>query len=205
MNSLGKNVGLNHSGFSGDKMSYATSLEPVVMNRRIFAVSSVACLLCTGAPALTQALAQTAREPEAIVKSLYEATMKDPARPGFGVTKADRRLLTTSLRTLWDKAEKKTNPTGKELGAIDFDIVSMSQDPSIASYQLKTEKPDDQHATVVAIFVIGPNHTETGQKVVVNYDFLREGGAWKIDDVRSSIDKKPWTLRGNLAMHLKNR
>jgi hypothetical protein len=153
----------------------------------------------------TPAPAQAPRQPEAIVKSLYEAVMKKPDAPGFGVTKADRRLLTTSLRTQWDKAEKKANPTGKELGAIDFDIVSMSQGPNIASYALKAEKRDDQHTTVVATFVIGPNHTHTGQKVVVNYDFLREGGAWKIDDIRSSIDKKPWTLRGNLAMHLKSR
>ena len=153
----------------------------------------------------TPAPAQAPREPEAIVKSLYEATMKNTMKAGFGVTKAERRLLTTSLRTLWDKAEKKTNPTGKELGAIDFDAVSMSQDPNIASYVLMTEKRNDQHVTVVATFVIGPNHTHTGQKEVVNYDFLREGGAWKIDNIRSSIERKPWTLRGNLEMHLKSR
>ena len=60
--------------------------------------------------------------------------------------------------------------------------------------------------TIVATYVVGPNHTHTGQKVVVNYDFLREGGAWKIDNVRSTaFDKKPWTLRDNLEMHLKSR
>ena len=153
----------------------------------------------------TPAPAQDPREPEAIVKSLYEAVMKDTMGPAFGVTAKDRRMLTKSLRTLWNTAEKKANPTGKELGAIDFDFVSMSQDPNIASYTLKTEKRNDQHATIVATFVIGPNHTHTGQKVVVNYDFLREDGAWKIDNVRSSIGKKPWTLRDNLALHLKSR
>ena len=153
----------------------------------------------------TPAPAQAPREPEAIVKSLYEAVMKKPTTPGFGAAPAHRKLLTASLKTLWDKADKKANPTGKELGAIDFDAVSMSQDPNIASYVLKTEKRDDQHATVAATFVIGPNSTDTGRKVVVNYDFLREGGAWKIDDIRSAIDKKPWTLRGNLAIHLKSR
>ena len=152
----------------------------------------------------TPAPAQAAREPDAIVKSLYEREKKNPLRPGFGVSKADLKLLTASLKTLWDKAEKKANPTGKELGAIDFDIVSMSQDPSIASYTIATEKRDEQRATIVATYVIGPNHTHTGQKVVVNYDFLREGGAWKIDNVRSRLDNKPWTLRENLEMHLKN-
>ncbi len=151
----------------------------------------------------TPAPAQVPREPEAIVKSLYEATKKDPARAGFGVTRADRKLLTKSLKTLWDKADRKVNPKGDEVGAIEFDIVSMSQDPSIASYQLKTEKPDDRHATVVATFVIGPTHAEKGQKVVVNYDFMREGGAWKIDNVRSTIDTKPWMLRESLNISLK--
>ena len=152
----------------------------------------------------TPAPAQTPREPDAIVKSLYQREKKNPMRPGFGGSKADRKLLTTSLRTLWNKAEKKANPTGKELGAIDFDIVSMSQDSNIASYAIATEKRDEQRATIVATYVIGPNRTHTGQKVVVNYDFLREGGAWKIDNVRSAIDKKPWTLRENLELHLKN-
>ena len=152
----------------------------------------------------TPASAQAPREPEAIVKSLYEAVMK-PTTPGFGAAPAHRKLLTTSLKTLWAKADKKVNPTGKELGAIDFDAVSMSQDPNIASYVLKTEKQDDQHMTVVATFVIGPNSTHTGQKEVVNYDFLREGNAWKIDNIRSTIEGKPWTLRDNLAMHLKSR
>jgi hypothetical protein len=52
---------------------------------------------------------------------------------------------------------------------------------------------------------MGPGYTTAGQKTVVNWDFLREGGAWKIDNIRSSIDKKPWTLRENLLMHLKAR
>ena len=153
----------------------------------------------------TPARAQVAREPEAIVKSLYQLTMKDPSRAGFG-TKADLRLLTVSLRTLWNKAEKKMNPTGRELNAIDFDIISMSQDPRMASYTIATEKRDEQRTTIVATYVVGPNHTHTGQKVVVNWDFLREGGAWKIDNVRSSaFDREPWTLRENLEMHLKSR
>ena len=98
------------------------------------------------------------------------------------------------------------NPTGRELNAIDFDIISMSQDPSMASYTIATEKRDEQRTTIVATYVVGPNHTHTGQKVVVNWDFLREGGAWKIDNVRSNaFDKEPWTLRENLEMHLKSR
>jgi hypothetical protein len=157
-------------------------------------------LLCCALPATAPA---QAREPEAIVKSLYESTMKDSLRPGFGVTWADRKLLTTSLRTLWDKADKKVNPTGKELGAIEFDLISLSQDPNIASYSVKTETSDAARASITATFVIGPNHTHTGQKEIVHYDFLREKGAWKIDNIRASIEKKPFALRAFLESLLK--
>jgi hypothetical protein len=152
----------------------------------------------------TPALAQAPREPEAIVKSLYEATKKNPMKPGFG-TKADLKLLTVSLKTLWDKSEKKYNPTGKELNAIDMDIVTMAQDAEIASYTIATETRDAQRATIVATYVMGKGYDTAGQKTVVNWDFLREGGAWKIDNVRSTLDKKPWTLRENLELHLRAR
>ena len=102
----------------------------------------------------TPASAQAPREPEAIVKLLYEATKKNPLRSGFG-TKADHKLLTASLKALWDKSEKKYNPTGKELGAIDMDIITMAQDAEIASYTIATETRDAQRATIVATYVMG--------------------------------------------------
>ena len=150
--------------------------------------------------------AQTAREPEAIVKPLYESTMKDPARPGFG-SKADRKLLTKSLDTLWKRADKKVNPTGRDLGAIEFDVISNSQDPSIKSFSLKTESRDEQRATVAATFTSVYDGAPRGQKVLVQvarYDFLRENGAWKIDDVRLTIEGKPWALRAHLEAALRN-
>jgi hypothetical protein len=61
----------------------------------------LAILVFILATVATPALAQAPREPEAIVKSLYEATKKNPMKPGFG-TKADLKLLTVSLKTLWD-------------------------------------------------------------------------------------------------------
>ena len=49
--------------------------------------------------------------------------------------------------------------------------------------------------------------TTGGQKVLVqvaHYDFLRENGVWKIDNVRLTIDKKPWELRAYLEAVLRN-
>ena len=131
------------------------------------------------------------------------STMKDPARPGFG-SKADRKLLTKSLDTLWKRADKKVNPTGRDLGAIEFDVISNSQDPSIKSFSLKTESRDEQRATVAATFTSVYDGAPR-QKVLVQvarYDFLRENGAWKIDDVRLTIANKPWALRAHLEAAL---
>ena len=63
----------------------------IVTRSVLAALAFVLCALTTPA--------QTAREPEASVTSLYDSTMKDPARPGFG-SKADQKLLTKSLDTL---------------------------------------------------------------------------------------------------------
>ena len=38
---------------------------------------------------------------------------------------------------------------------------------------------------------------------IVRYDFIRENGRWVIDDVRSTIDAKEWSLRGLLNIGLK--
>jgi hypothetical protein len=38
----------------------------------------------------------------------------------------------------------------------------------------------------------------------VRYDFVREAGAWKIDNARSTIEGKPWALRAQLESALKN-
>jgi hypothetical protein len=159
------------------------------------------CLLASIAP-----LAAQTREPESIVKALYDTTIRNmdkPTPPPFGWNNKKRQLLTTSLDTLWKRADKKVNPTGRELGVIDWDLVSNSQDPSVKSFVLKTESRDDQRATIAATFTIGDNHTHSGQKETVHYDFLRENASWKIDNVRLTIEGKPWALRPHLEMALK--
>lgn len=149
------------------------------------------------------ASAQKAAEPEAIVKSFYEAVMTN-TDGGFGVNDEDRKILTKSLRKLWNDADMKVNPKGEDVGAIDFDIVSLSQDPNVSSYSVKTEKRDERSASIAASFTIGPQNIKSGKKEVVRYDFLREDGEWKVDNVRAVIEKKPWSLRGSLQESLKN-
>ncbi len=38
---------------------------------------------------------------------------------------------------------------------------------------------------------------------MIRYDFVREAGGWKIDDIRSAVDGKPWSIRRLLVNYLK--
>jgi hypothetical protein len=39
---------------------------------------------------------------------------------------------------------------------------------------------------------------------VVRYAFVRDGDAWKIDDIKGSSNREPWSIRDMLAASLKN-
>jgi len=36
------------------------------------------------------------------------------------------------------------------------------------------------------------------------YDFVRDAGQWKIDDIKGSADGKSWSIRGMLAASLRH-
>ena len=106
--------------------------------------------------------------------------------------------MSKSLVALWAKADKREKPG--EMGAIDFDPVTSSQDPHVRFFDVKTEKQDDTTATVAASF--GVHRKEP--PLVVRYDFVREGNQWKIDNIHGDVKKKPWSVREILTEFLKN-
>ena len=153
--------------------------------------------------ALSQPAVAQSREPEAIVASLYKAAKNDGGKPAFGFKPSDRKLLSKSLAALWAKADRKAKARGDEVGAISFDIATQSQGVDIESYKVKSERQDASSAVIEATFIIGGNHVRKGEDVVVVYDFVRENGSWKIDNLRTASKVKPWSLRGNLERVLK--
>jgi hypothetical protein len=38
----------------------------------------------------------------------------------------------------------------------------------------------------------------------VRFDFVRDAGQWKIDDIRGASDGDPWSIRSMLESSLKN-
>lgn len=130
--------------------------------------------------------------PRAIVNVIYsrEGVLNLPA--------ADRhRYFSKAVVALWAKAD--ANTAEGDVGPIDFDLASNSQGMAVASFRVKTEHADATHVTLVVSLVSrGVFIRNSPADNVVHYDFIREAGHWVIDDMGSTVDGKPWTLRGLL-------
>jgi hypothetical protein len=153
---------------------------------------------------LASVVAATAQrqEPAEIVTGIYKKASAGEGDSGgkFLWLKAkDRtRSMSKSLSALWAKADKQRQPG--ELGAMEFDPVTNSQDPQVRSFDVKTEKQDDTTATVAATFW----SQRKEPPMTVRYDFVREGNQWKIDDIRGAVEKTPWSVWKMLTEFLKN-
>lgn len=168
---------------------------------RFFVVIGALLAPAMSAPAQTQG-----QDPAAIVTGIYKKASAGKGDSGgqFLWLKAkDRtRSMSKSLSALWAKADKHEKPG--ELGAIEFDPVTNSQDPSVRSFAVKTEKQDDNTATVATTFGAQPGHVRKQPTDTVRYDFVREDGRWKIDDIRGEVEKTPWSVRKMLTEFLKH-
>ncbi|MCD0421605.1 DUF3828 domain-containing protein [Rubrivivax sp. JA1024] len=173
-----------------------------MLTRRL-ALALLAAASALPAAALAQAPAKTnATDPAALLTRLYKAAAKDNAGGAFVNNAKERsKYLSTSLAALWTKAEAKV-PDG-EIGPIDFDPVSNSQDPDIKSFVIKTEQQDDARATL-AVALIGSQRRKVAADSVIHYDLVRDGTSWRIDDIRGSVEGQPWSVRQMLEASLKN-
>ncbi len=110
--------------------------------------------------------------------------------------------MSKSLIELWAKADAHT-PKG-DVGPIDFDPVTNSQEPDLKSFKVAAEKMETDMA-VIAVTITG--RTAARRKAAdqtLRYDFVRDGITWKIDDIKGASDGEPWSIRGMLAESLKN-
>lgn len=154
------------------------------------------------APAIPVTAQTPSQDPATIVTGIYKKASAGKGDSGgqfLWLNAKDRpRSMSKSLVTLWAKADKQEKPG--EMGAIDFDPVTNSQDPRVRFFEVKTEKQDDTTATVAASF--GVQRKEP--PLIVRYDFVHEGNRWKIDDIRGEVEKTPWSIREMLTEFLKN-
>jgi hypothetical protein len=158
---------------------------------------ALAALLLFASP-----LAAQRPDPVAIVKSIYGK--RDPYKAAISLqaNAHERPALSKSLAALWKKSDDAT-PEGGETPP-GFDVASNSQGMDVKSAVVSYERRTSQRATVIAKLTAGqPFVRHSPEENVLRYDFIREDGHWKIDDVRGTIDKEEWSIRALLTEALK--
>jgi hypothetical protein len=167
-----------------------------MLSRRLLLASALSTLV-------TPALAQ-GPDPATIVKSIYAKRDRYGAAASLQAARTDARpALSKSFAALWKRSDDAT-PEGDETPP-GFDVASNSQGMDVTSAAVSVERRTATRATVVARLTAGaPFLRHSPAENVVRYDFVREHGAWKIDDVRGTIDPKPWSLRAIFLEVLKS-
>ena len=138
---------MNRSPGSRDTIPSLTGPSIMLTRRQ----SVLALLSFSVAPSLSSAppaLAASDGRPDKLVASLYERILKNPDLPGFGVKKADRKLLSKSVGQLWDKTEAKRKRIKDDMGPLGFDMVTNSQTGDLKSYDLTITEVTARTASV---------------------------------------------------------
>ena len=159
---------------------------------------------------LTSAMARPALaeppspDPVGILTAIYTRAAKGKGDGGGAFVienkAAKAKYLSKSLIALWAKADAHT-PKG-DVGPVDFDPVTNSQDPDVKSFKVTADKLEADKAAV-AVTMTGRSPRKSPADDVVHYDFVREAGGWKIDDIKGSADGEAWSIRGMLEESLK--
>jgi uncharacterized protein DUF3828 len=172
-----------------------------MIDRRALIWSGTASLL--GAALARGALA--ADDPAGIVTAIYARAAKGKGDAGgaFVIEKATRaKYLSKSLVALWAKADARTRKG--DVGPVDFDPITNSQDPDVKSFKVAAEK---QGADTAILAVTIESHQRDARAnaadKTIRYDFVHEAGQWKIDDIKGAVDGIPWSVRALLVDSLK--
>jgi hypothetical protein len=178
-----------------------SSQERSMLTRRSLIAAS---LFAATRPAFAQAPAPS--DPTAILTAIYTRAAKGKGDGGGAFLienkQAKAKYLSKSLVALWAKADAHT-PKG-DVGPVDFDPVTNSQEPDVRSFKVDAEKLDAAKA-LIAVTITGRNTPpRKPADQVIRYDFVRETGGWKIDDIKGSSDGQAWSIRALLHDSLKN-
>jgi hypothetical protein len=162
-----------------------------------------ASLFAATTPTFAQAPAPN--DPAAILTAIYARAAKGKGDGGAAfVTEnkaAKAKYLSKALVALWAKADAHT-PKG-DVGPIDFDPVTNSQEPDVKSFKVDAEKTEGDKATL-AVTITGHRNDRKPADQVVRYEFVREANSWKIDDIKGSSDGEAWSIRKMLTDSLKS-
>ena len=142
----------------------------------------------TNAPTVTTPA--VVEEPRDIVDAIYKVAAADVKKGRVGPFE-NKTVRETYFSKGFDvaisAAETKAAHDGDTV--LGFDPISATQDAELKKVTLKTDVLELGRAVVSASFM---NHD---QPTVVTYDFVKEGSAWKVDDIKGTTEKEAWSVR----------
>jgi hypothetical protein len=146
----------------------------------------------------------SANDPVAIINGIYTRAAKGKGDGGGAFIIANKaakaKYLSKSLVELWARAD--ANTPKDDVGPIDFDPVTNSQEPDVKSFKLAAEKLEADKA-VIAATITGRMPRAKPTDNTIRYNFVREDGKWKIDDISGTLDGEGWSIREILSESLK--
>jgi hypothetical protein len=132
-----------------------------------------------------------------MLSAIYRRSIKE-ASSGWLEPKERPKYLSKSLIALWAQADAKKPPDGDAV-PIDFDLTADTNGLTLESFATKLHSQSKDAASVdVTLFYQKP-YARPGAPAIVTYDFIREDGRWRIDNIRT----KKWSARELLTNWLK--
>jgi uncharacterized protein DUF3828 len=145
-----------------------------------------------------------ADDPADILTAIYTRAAKGKGDSGgtfvFENKAAKAKYLSKSLIALWAKADARRRKG--DGGPVDFDPVTNSQDPDVKSFKVVAEKEADK-AVIAVTFDSHQGQPAKPADRTIRYDFVREAGGWKIDEIKGAVDGEAWSLRAIITDFLK--
>jgi hypothetical protein len=183
----------------------STEMRIAMVDRRFMIFAGAIALLGTAASSHALAATSAGDDPVAIINAIYVRVAKGKGDSGgnfmFDTKAAKAKYLSKSLIELWAKSDAKT--AKGDAGPPGFDPITNSQDPDVKSFAVSAEKSEADKATVAVTIKAHGSARKVRADETIRYDFVREAGLWKIDDIKGTVDGKPWSIRQLFVNYLK--
>jgi uncharacterized protein DUF3828 len=194
----------SHEGHILDYKQGSFDVRTAMITRRSLLLTGTSGLLAGAITPGARAAQPAPADPVAIINAIYTRAAKGKGDGGgafiIETDAAKAKYLSKSLVALWARADAHT-PKG-DVGPIDFDPVTNSQDPDVKSFKVVAEKLEADKA-VIAVTITGHTARAKPSDEIVRYNFVRDDGKWKIDDISGTLDGEAWSIRDILSESLK--
>ncbi len=141
------------------------------------------------------------RDPAAIISAIYQQAIKSDY-PTWLEPANRPKYLSQSLLALWAKADAKIGPDGKPLGPpdFDFDLTTDTNGLTLERFKVKLESQTADAASIAVTLGYRKPYVRPEGPSIVTYDFIREDGLWRVDNIHTA----KWSVRDLLSQWLKD-